>query len=122
MLMHVAQLILRRSITLAGGLAIPDQSMDVVLGNAEAAKIVVRQSELRLRVPRGGGLAKRVELIVRRRCGRLGRGLYRCLRSRSRRGNQREHKESWHRGPSPNAHAGVSVRSHFVTSSFELML
>ena len=85
---------------MAGGLAIPDQSMDVVLGNAEAAKIVVRQSELRLRVPRGGGLAKRVELIVRRQCCRLGRRLYRCLRSRPRCGNQREHKASCHRRPS----------------------
>src|SRR5260370_19829108 len=93
-----------RSEALVRGLAIPEQSLAVVLGNADAVEIVVRQGELRLRVACSGGLTKRVELIVRRRCRRLGRGLYRCLRSHARRGNQREHRESCYGSPSPKAH------------------
>jgi hypothetical protein len=58
-------LILRRSKALASGLAIPEQSLSVVLGNADAAIIVIRQGELRLRVSRSGGLAKRVEVSGR---------------------------------------------------------
>jgi hypothetical protein len=56
-------LIQRGSITLVRGLAIPDQSLAVILGNADAVDIVVPHSELRLGVTRCGGLAKSVELI-----------------------------------------------------------
>src|SRR5216683_5975672 len=110
MLIHPAQLILSRCKALVSGLAIPEQRLAVVLGNAEAVKIVVRQGELRLRVPRSGGPSKRIEVIVRRRCRRLGRRLYRCLRSR--RGYQGEHHESCYRGPSPKAH-GDLLRDEF---------
>src|SRR2546425_5440568 len=105
MLIHVAKQILCRSEALVSGLVIPEQSLAVVLGNADAVEIVVRQGELRLRIPRSGGLANGVELIVGRRCRWLGRVLYRCLRSR--RGNQREHKENCHPGPSQKAHGRV---------------
>src|SRR5713226_2299013 len=108
MLIHPAQLILSRCKALVSGLAIPEQRLAVVLGNAEAVKIVVRQGELRLRVPRSGGPSKRIEVIVRRQCRRLGRRLYRCLRSR--RGNQGEHHESCYRGPSPKTHGRVPRR------------
>ena len=77
--MHVAQLIQRGRITLVGGLAIPSQSLAVVLRNSAAIEIVVPQCELRLRVPRRGGRAKSVEVIVRRSCRRVSRCLYRCL-------------------------------------------
>src|SRR6267378_176944 len=108
MFIHVAQLILRGSKALVGGLAIPEHSLGVVLGNAEAVIIMIRQRKLRLRVPRSRGLAKRVELLVLRRCCCLGRRLYRCLRSRC--GSQSEHKESCYGGPSPEAHGGVPRR------------
>ena len=54
MLIHAAKLSLSRSEALVRGLAIPEQSLTVVLGNAEAVIIVVRQGKLRLRVPRSG--------------------------------------------------------------------
>jgi hypothetical protein len=65
-LIHVAQLIQRGSITLGGGLAIPDHCLTVVLVNSAAIDIVVPECELRLRVPCGGRPAKSVEIIVRR--------------------------------------------------------
>src|SRR5258706_12023772 len=83
----------------------PEQSLAVVLGNANAVEIVVPQGELRLRIPRSSGLAKRVELIVRRQCRRRGRSLYRCLRSRH--GNQGEYNEGRNRGSGPKAHGNL---------------
>src|SRR5579864_8373347 len=88
MLIHVAQQILRGSEALVSGLAIPEQSLSVVLGNADAVEIVVRDRELRLRVTGCGGFANRVEVAVQWRRGRLRRVLYRRLRSRGRRGDQ----------------------------------
>src|ERR1700726_1868760 len=82
MLVHVAELILRRSKALVRGLRKPEQRLTVVLRNADAAKIMVPEGELRLRISRSGGLANRIKVVVRRQCCRLGRGLYRCLRSR----------------------------------------
>jgi len=58
MLIHAAQLSLSGSEALVRGLAIPEQSLTVVLGSAEAAIIVVREGKLRPRVPRSGGKAK----------------------------------------------------------------
>src|SRR6266446_3547688 len=98
MLIHVAKEILCRSEALVSGLVIPEQSLAVVLGNADAIEIVVRQGELRLRVTGTGLRAKSSKIVVLRR----GRG--RFLRSRPRRGNQREHKESCQRGPGQKAH------------------
>jgi hypothetical protein len=60
--MHITQLVERGSITLGGGLAIPGQSLAVVLGNSAAIDIVVSQCELRLRVPLDGAPAWRRKL------------------------------------------------------------
>src|ERR1700692_1055133 len=108
-LVHVAQLILRRSKTLASGLAIPEQCLNVVLGNVDATIIVIRQGELRLRVSRGGGLAKRVEVFVLRLRRRRRLSLHRSLRSRC--GKQGEHKESCNRGPGSKAHGDLPLAS-----------
>src|SRR6202166_2297278 len=106
-LVHIAQLILSRSKALVRGLRKPEERLAVVLRNADAAKIMVPEGELRLRISRGGGLAKRVEVLVRRRrrWRRLGWRLDRSLRSRC--GKQGEHKASCNRGPSSKAHGDL---------------
>jgi len=63
MLIHAAQLGLSGSEALIRGLAIPEQRLTVVLGNAVAAIIVIRQGELRLGISCGGRLAKRIEVV-----------------------------------------------------------
>jgi len=110
--MHVAQLIQRGSIILGGGLAIPDQSPGVDLGDAEAAKIVVPQLELRLRVSRSGRLAKRIELLLRRQRHRLRRRLYLCLPRRLSKSlgsdSWTKRQQSCCRGPGPK----ISPKTH----------
>src|SRR5260370_23421868 len=81
---------------------IPERSLAVVLGTAGAAKIVAARPELRPRVSRRSGFAESVEVLVRRRRGRLCRVLHWCLPLS--RGSQGEHKESCYRGPSPKDH------------------
>src|SRR5258708_12806460 len=102
MLIHAAQLSLSGSEALIRGLAIPEESLTVVLGNAVAAIIVIRQGELRLWVSCRGRLAKRIEVVVRPWCRCLARSLDRCLSSR--RGKQCKHDASTHRRPPHNTH------------------
>src|SRR6202040_3555947 len=107
MLVHVAQLILSRRKALVRGLRKPEECLTVVLRDADAAKIMVPEGELRLRISRSGGLAKRVEVVVLRRCRRRRLGWRRDRSLRSRCGKQSEHKESCNRGPSSKAHGDL---------------
>src|SRR6202040_3044087 len=63
MLVHVAQLILSRSKALVSGLRKPAERLTVVLRNADAAKIMVPEGELRLRISRSRGLANRIKVV-----------------------------------------------------------
>ena len=86
---HVAQLVLRGSETLVGGLPVPDQGLGVVLRDTAAAEIVIAESELGLGVAGGGLLLQGVEIVGLRGCGRSG-----FLDLRARGGNRREGEES----------------------------
>ena len=54
---HAGELILRRSKALVRGFAVPTQGVQVIECHVAGPKIVIPEGELRLGVPRSGGIA-----------------------------------------------------------------